>query len=97
MNAVTSNAVADLFLFEEDTSYDIMLEPKHYTEWLTNISETKLGYRVVSFIAMPFNNDAILTTVHTFSNKFKVTVFNSADIQQTQAIKLTVIWMKVIA
>ena len=97
MNPVTSNAVANLFLFEKDTSYDITLEPKHYTEWQTVIPHTKLGYRLVSLIAMPLNNDAILTTVHRRSSTFRVTVFNCADVQQTQAVKLTVVWMKVTA
>lgn len=94
MNPVTSNAVADLFLFEEDTSSDIYLQSMAYEEWQTDISDTKIGYKLVSFIAMPVSGDAILTNVHKYDGRFRVTVINVASIPQTKSIKLTVVWMK---
>lgn len=94
MNPVTSNAVADLLLVEEDTGVNITVEPGGYAEWQTGISSIKTGYRLISLTAMPLVNDAILTTIHSLSDQFRVTIFNSAGVQQTQSVRLTVVWMK---
>lgn len=93
-NAVTSNAVANLLLVEQDTSEPITIEPQGYAEWQTTISTTKAGYRIASLTAMPLVNDAIITTVHALQGTFRVTAFNCSGIQQTQALRLFVVWIR---